>query len=303
MARLDAGSPVGSWDDFRFLLAVARAGSMNAAAKTLGVDHTTVSRRLRSLEGDLGAKLLVRRDNALVPTPEGQIAVAEAERLEEISASLVRRLQDADARLSGEIRLGMTEGLASYWLVPRLQPFREEHPGIAVNMVFSNQIQDLTRDVDVAVRYVAPQDPSLVVRRVARMKFALFSNARYAERNGSIASFDDLPSHCFIDQSAYEANPALRPWQAQIKALPVAMRADSSVAVFQAIRSGAGVCLLPEYTSLIEDGLVRMPLDLGLSTDVFLVYSEERRHIARLRALTAELARLFERDRGAWFAA
>src|SRR5262245_5517549 len=106
------------WDDIRYFLAVAQAGSLNAAAKRLGVNQTTVGRRVKVLEARLGADLFDRRDNRLVLTGDGSVAYEEALKMEEVIGSFVRKLRGSNTRLAGEVRLNMTEGLATYWLLP-----------------------------------------------------------------------------------------------------------------------------------------------------------------------------------------
>jgi len=290
-----------SWDDVRYFLAIARAGSANAAARELGVDHTTVSRRLKGLEGRLGTSLFIRVENHLELTPEGRIALYEAERMEKSALTLVDRLSGSDNRMAGDVRISVTEGLATYWLIPRLQPFQAAHPDIRIDLSVSNAVQDLVSEVDLAIRFVAPSAPEIIARKVASIKFFLFAAPAYAQEHGLPQTMAELRQHRLIDHTAYRKNPALRPWTALLKELPVTMRTDNAATIQAAIAAGTGMCLLPSYSPHVLPDLVRAPVELGISTDVWLVYHEKRRHITRVQITASEIARLFAESQNSWF--
>src|SRR6185437_13751619 len=147
----------GRWDDLRLLLAAARFGRFTLAAKNLKVAETTVGRRLRALEGRLGAKLFDRQIDGVKLTPAGRSALEDIEAMEEAAARIERALSGIDQRLSGTVRVTTTEGLASYWLTPRLGEFNARYPEIRIEIITANDVLDLgAREADIAIRYARP---------------------------------------------------------------------------------------------------------------------------------------------------
>src|ERR1700748_1047554 len=135
---MSSRAPVLVWDDFRYFLAVVRAGSLNAAAADLGVDHSTVGRRIKDLEGRLGTRLLDRRGTGVTPTPQGLEAISDAERMEEAAQTIRRRLVGHDSRVAGEVSVNVPEGLGIHWVAPRLGPFQKANPDLQLNLRASN---------------------------------------------------------------------------------------------------------------------------------------------------------------------
>jgi DNA-binding transcriptional LysR family regulator len=289
------------WDDIRYFLAVARAGSLNSAARGLGVNQTTVGRRIKALEARLGADLFDRRDNRMMITSEGRAALEDAQRMDEIAEAFIRKLDGSNSRLAGEVRLNMTEGLAVYWLLPRLEPFQEAHPELKINWFVSDEISELGREADMAIRWQKPTEPQAVARRLGMVGYSIFANAAYVERHGMPKSLEDLAGHHFLQFNGYEKNPGLGRWNKLMRQIKPAMRLDNSASTQAAMRSGSVMALLPDYAPLINERAMRVPIDLGIWLDLWLVYHEDRRKNARIRALADEIYRLFEKDRGIWF--
>src|SRR6266545_7763124 len=116
------------WDGLQVFLAVARAGRISAAARRLGVEHTTVSRRLAALEEDLGVRLFHRTASGYLLTPHGQNALPSAEAMERAAIGVGARAREGSGDISGRVRVAMAPEFASHWLAPRLVTFRRTHP-------------------------------------------------------------------------------------------------------------------------------------------------------------------------------
>jgi len=294
--------PVVVWDDFRYFLAVVRAGSLNAAAGELGVDHSTVGRRIRDLEGRLGTRLLDRRGNGLTPTPQGWEAVTDAERMEEAAQTIRRRLTGHDGRIAGQVSINVSEGLGIHWLVPRLLPFQRENPDLIINLRATNtSYLSLKTEVDLAIWWVQPTDPQIVARKLGEISYSLFAMPSYVERYGVPKSVEELHEHRILHFSGYEANPGLQRWNDLMKRIPPAMRAENTTASQGALASGQFMALLPDYSALVEPNAVRFPVDLSIRLEVWVGYHEDSRSISRVRAVAAEIGRLADGDRGTWF--
>jgi len=292
----------GSWDNIRYFIAVAKAGSLNAASKNLGVDHTTVGRRLKAFEGSLEAALFDRCGNGLRLTADGQEALGEAVRVQELIDAFAQKVHGSNRRLAGEVRLNVTEGLASFWLMPQLQPFQQANPKLNINWFISNSESiELGRDVDIAIRWRQPTEPDAVGIRLGQIGYSLFAFPEYVERFGIPETIRDMAQHHFIHYNAYETNPHFAAWNILMRQFEPGMRLENSALTQAALKTGNFIALLPNYASNIEPALVRFPLDLDITIPIWLVYYEARRRSARVRALLDEIQRLFSTGRGTWF--
>ncbi len=190
------------WDDVRVLLALSRQGSVRAAARALKVSHTTVSRRLGSLEDSLGVRILDRSNaGQLVPTPEGSELLRAAEVAEVQLNEAQRRIQGRDARLSGVLRVSVYENAVATLLGPHIEAFHKAHPDIELELIETNETASLTRrEADIALRYALKDPPQgLVGRRVGRAAYALYAAREYLPE---IMESPDGPIEvlCYTDQ-------------------------------------------------------------------------------------------------------
>lgn len=164
-----------AWEDLQVLLAALEHGSLSAAAASLGVGQSTVSRRLARLEQRLGARLLDR-------TPEGSRATELAARIAPHAALIAEQMSDIQrlvvnetVGVRGRVRLALPDGMASAWIVPRIAPLLEEYPELEVDLITGLEVVDLVRrEADLALRFVAPTHPELLVRRVAKLQLRAF---------------------------------------------------------------------------------------------------------------------------------
>ena len=150
------------------------------------VDQATVGRRLASLEQSLGATLFLRTSAGYALTAAGEVAMAAALDMEASAADLQRRILGMDDRLAGVVRVTTTESFAADFIIPAMARMRLEHPNIEVQLQASTQMLNLTkREADIAVRNQKPDNPDLVVRRVARWSAGLFATAGYLQARGT----------------------------------------------------------------------------------------------------------------------
>lgn len=184
------------WNDVRFFLAVARARTMRRAARALGVDETTVGRRLASLEERFGVALFERRPGGFEPTDAGARLVASAERMDEAARELAAWTVDGVATKFkfGSVRIATGEGLAERFVVPALRELQARHPDLQATVVTGWEPVDLRKgEADLAVRLARPKDPRLASRRLARLTFRLYASREYLERAGPVTSLAGHP--------------------------------------------------------------------------------------------------------------
>jgi DNA-binding transcriptional LysR family regulator len=281
------------WDDLRFYLAVARHGSLSAAAKDLHVAQSTVGRRLASLETYLGVRLLNRTPDGYVPTLAGQDVRRQAERLEAEALSLERNVGGRDTRLAGLVRVTCAETIASHILAPCLASLHIQHPDISIELIPNPRELSLSmREADISVRLKAPEQHDLVVRRIGTVAFGLYASAAYLERHGELDLADGCPGHHLIAQSEDIQDATQTGWLADLAPRArVAIQTSSHEAAVSAAIHGGGLACLARFRADPEPGLVRLAVPLRVpSTGMWLVVHRDIRQTPRIRVSLSHIA-------------
>lgn len=270
------------WDDLRTLLAVAEQGSLAAAARSLGVNASTVFRRVKEFEEAHGLRLFDRLASGYQLTPGGEELLAAAREMKAVVSELERKLAGQDLRPEGELRVTTTDTLLHVVLPAILQRFRAAHPGIVLTVSGANTMANLAeRDADVALRPTQQPPENLVGRRVCGIAYGLY---------GVPGSMREGP---WVGPDASLAGSSVGRWmQAHVAPGAVALRTDSLLSLRQAARAGIGCAVLPCYLGDRTPGLVRLqpqPLE-GLETSLWLLTHPDLRRTARVRSFTAFVA-------------
>ena len=172
------------WDDLKVFLAVQRNASVRAAAEALGLSHSTVSRRLQTLEAALGARLFLRRAEGLALTETGSDLVAHAEQIESGVQAMTLAVLGRDAQLSGRVRLSLPPPLAQHLIMPILADFATAYPEIDLEVISTYGFTDLDRQhADIAIRFQAEPDRHLVGRRLPDMAYSVYASPAYIARH------------------------------------------------------------------------------------------------------------------------
>ncbi len=287
---MDAGRKMGDtskmpdWDGLRIFLALCRARTLAAAARKLGIDETTVARRLARLEREMGAPLVERGPGGLALSAAGEAVRAAAEEMESAALAAERRALGADRQLSGRVRVTAPEILGRYFVLPALRAVHRRHPGIALELISTIARLDVTRrEADVAIRTVRPTEPALVARKLARMAVAPYvRRGRMRPAPLAAVSYTDgvrLP---------------LRNVEDRLPNSPVALRTNSITTVLEAVRLGLGAgdlpCFLGDATPDLEPAF---PGEKPDSLDVWLIVHADVQRTSRVRAVVDELVRVF----------
>lgn len=246
------------WDDLKYFLAVARHGSTIAAAKALGVNQSTVQRRLSEFERRIGRSLMTRQASGYRLTEFGEDLRTHAEQVEAAVRNLERHI-DGEARdRSGTIRVTCPEPI-----VPRMAPlidaFHARHPKLRVEFVMSDRYLDLLKgEADVAFRS-GDTDDELVGRKVADSIWAVYASRGYIERHGSPARVEDLAHHKLVSFDESMANHRVVKWlNALAPQSAIAARNNSVLGLVYAVKSGIGIGPLPTPIADAEPELVRV---------------------------------------------
>ncbi|AUX32246.1 MULTISPECIES: LysR family transcriptional regulator [Sorangium] len=233
------------WDDIRIFLAIHRHGSLGQAGARLGLDTSTVSRRLTALEATLGARLFDRTRDGLVPTPVAELVLPAAEAMEAAHRRLARDASGAEADAEGVVRLSVAPGFADSFVVPTLARLRARHPGIRIELDASVRVLDLTRrEADLALRSVRPEGADLVATRLASGRWVAAASAEVARDAGRVEAWDALPWITW-DRDLGSFPPAL--WLARhAPGAEIALRTSFFRSQITAAEIGLGAVLVPE---------------------------------------------------------
>ena len=293
------------WDDFRLLLTVAQLGSISRAARALGVSQPTVSRRIERLEGSIGGRLFDRAMTGAVLTPEGQRIVEELSVAHNAIQRAVRSAHAGPAQRD-DVKLIMTDGLATYWL-PRFLPyFFKSHPEIELRTFTTSESRSEQRGqaFDLSIHYIQPTDPNLVATRLGTLHFMPYASPQYLRDHGKPKDLADLAQHRLLDYVLYIIDKGT--WMTRLPAIVGESRAqlftNSSAALCESVRNHAGIALLPTYASVYEQGLVQLDLDLRFATPFWLCYTPEAIARPAVKIVVAFLKHIFDRRRMPWFA-
>lgn len=277
-----------AWDDLRTVLAVVRGGSLSAAARSLGVNHATVFRRLKAIEARLGVRLFERLPGGYMATAAGLEVRAAAERVEAEVLDLSRRLAGQDLRLEGTVRLTAPDDMMERVLSACLARFRTRYPGIVVEAMIDNRMLSLThREADVAVRPTAEPPEALVGRRIATVAAAAYADPGCLPVTPAEISPDQLRQLPWIGWEEGGGPASLVGWLSRNGlAGQVVYRVNSMLNQFTACVAGVGVALLPCFLGERHDTLVRvLPPQRDLETGLWLLTHRDLRRTARVRAL------------------
>jgi len=274
------------WDDFRVFLAVGQAGSLSGAARQLGVNHSTVLRRLGALEARMAVRLFDRLPAGYAMTLAGE---ALRERLQGVGEQIdaaQRHLMGLDLRLTGVIRITSTDTFMAGLLGPILADFRALHPGIELQVVMNNLFLSLTkREADVAIRPTNAPPDHLVGRRAGRLQTAVYASKAYLAKHPAktpLAAYDWVApdeglSHLMQAKWLREHVPPAR----------IAARVDSLVGMTQLVKRGMGLGMLLCMLADAEDELVQVePPREALDTQVWVLTHPDLKEVARIKAFT-----------------
>jgi DNA-binding transcriptional LysR family regulator len=270
---------------------------MAAAARDLGVDKATVSRRVSALEHAAPRPLFERRLGRVVPTRYGERALIAYREHERSRERLAAELEQTDDEPRGVVRLTVPTFFACEIVVPALSGFRAEHDEVDVHIYGSNRVLDLGRgEADVALRNVRPSDGSLSARKVGRLGMATFASRQYLARHGAVSA-RNLDGH---DLLVYDGGPYGGPgfeWLPEAaRRARIVFSANDSLPLREAARAGLGLAVLPEFLGNEAPGLVRVEGAGEGVTELWTVTREEIHRVPRIREVIGFVADLVRQN-------
>jgi len=275
------------WDDLRFFLAVERTGTLGAAGARLGVDATTVGRRIDRLSDTLNTPLFDVGSQGHRLTPAGETLLQHAEAVERSILAATGDLTGESSRLAGTVRVSMPEGLASGLVAPGLPAFHAAHPGIALELASTQGfLNPSKREADIAIMLSRPVSGRLIVSKLGDYRLGLYASRSYIERHGMVTDVADLrtrtligyiPDLLFWDALRYleDVDPGLQP-----------RITSSSIAVQHALtHAGTGLCVLHHFMAREDVTLVPVLPDIVITRTYWMVVHADLRRVARIAAV------------------
>lgn len=264
------------WTAFRDLLAFAREGSVSAAAKTLGIDATTLTRRLRRLEQETGLALTIHNERRLELTAAGRELVSAAEGIELELLSLTRILAAQSPAAEGTVRVTGLRSILRHFVVLHIARFRNRHPGIVLELVPDMRNLSLARqEADIAIRAARPTGTDLYARKLIDIEFAVYGD----------------PTKGWITYDAALTDVPEAKWTSEnVDPSKIVMRTSAIELIADGVRADIGQALLPRYAA----GGLTPSTDTILKREAWLVLHSDTRNTPRIRAVADWLVDIFD---------
>ena len=290
------------WDDLKVFTAVAHSGSVRAAARRLGIHHSTVARRLDHFEKRLGTVMFNRTPEGLKLSADGQLVLLQAEQVEGQIDDIERILVGRDQRRQGHVRITFPEPVGTSFLMRDLGLFVTAYPDISLDFIGSYEALSLTRgEADIAVRVTDSPPEHLVGRRLGHYAVAVYASTEYLSTHDPVAN----PESCnWIDwgigRSVSEAT-RLR----SFPDVPSRTRSPNAPLQLAAVEAGVGMATLPCVLGDAHPALTRLS-DPVVAQEIWVLTHPDLRNAARVRAVMGCIVDSFRRNaehllgRGSW---
>ncbi len=277
------------WDDYRFFLAVARESSVRKASNVLGVNRSTVLRRIVRFEEKQGVRLFERMPGGYFTTPAGDELLAYAEKMEALTNDAERQIAGRDKQLRGTIHISLPSELANYILMPEFAAFSRSHPDIELKILSAYDMPDLAkREADVAIHISNDPPDDLVGRRVVKVARAAYVGADYPDCGigPDKANAGRQPHRHWI---GWSTDPSSFQWveDSDFPDLQVGAIITDPYSTVKALELGMGMTVLPCFMGDSEPGLRRFPPgNLQWQMDLWVLTHKDLRNTARIRKFT-----------------
>ena len=295
------------WDKLRIFHAAAEAGSFTHAGDALNLSQSAVSRQVSALERDLQTPLFHRHARGLMLTEQGEDLFRTVQEVIGKLDATRSRLTDSRERPKGELRVTTNLGFGTGWLTPRLKGFLDTYPDVKVKLILTDDDLDLgMREADIAIRLREPEQPDLIRRRLLTIGYHLYAAPAYLETHGRPQTLDDLDAHRLLGLSASGISVLLDNLNAHLtlergakNPRQTAFSVNNIPALYRAVVEGVGIATLPDYLVGPDSPLVvLMPQIVTPELDVYFVYAEEMKNVARVQVFREYLIEVARRGRG-----
>ncbi|MBS0539517.1 MAG: LysR family transcriptional regulator [Proteobacteria bacterium] len=285
-----------NWDDLRIFLTLAREGTLTTAAKSLGVSHPTVARRVAALEQQIGARLFERLPDRFVPTSAGEALLEDTEAMENAALSIHRRSAGLSDTVSGVVRLSAGEEISAL-LASHLPELRARLTQIEFELSARHTLLNLSRrEADLQISERTPDMADIVARKLARTAYAIYAHPSIAVARLSPSAFKSVPWVGFDDD--HTRMPGQRWLQERLDGGRPAIRSNNWLVVRETARAAGGYAILPCYLGDADPQLQRVGNPIAdVFADQWLLVHRDLRALPRVRAVMDAVIDLFQRER------
>lgn len=290
------------WDQLRIFLAVVRAGQFLGAARRLGLDQATVTRRVRALETALGIRLFDRLTTGSVPTAAGRALVERAERIEAEVLRVRSELSHAGDEIEGRVRVGAPDGFGTYVLAARFVNLMDAYPGLDLELVPLPRSFSLSkREVDIAITVERPDEGRLTVRKLTDYTLSLYAARSYLAKAPALGSLGDLSAHrhvTYVPDLLFAPSLDVR---SELGLEGARMfQCASVIGQMEAVKSGMGIGLLHDYAARGHDDIALVLPDIRFIRTYWIVTHADIARAAPVRAAHDYITALTASERGAF---
>jgi len=285
-----------SWDYLRLFLACADSGSFRRAGKSLAIDATTVVRRIDRLETAIGQRLFNRLNAGVTLTDDGNLLAADVRAMERCSLDIVRRTKIVDERVRGVVRVAITEGLGTYWLMPKLIEFQYANRMLTFELNCTMELTDVSRlQADISIQFKRPSNPDMIATRLGRLHVFPFVAESYQRQFGLPTSLHDLRHHRLLQQVSSQLEDTVFNEGLKLHNLQemVSIRTNASSALLYAVERGAGVGFLPTYALALGARLVPVEIGIRHFYDIWVTYHPDLKNSERHMLVLGWVRRIF----------
>ncbi len=307
-----ASVPAISWNMVSHFLSIADAESFKGATRTTGRSINTLRSHIEQLEHALGTVLFLRSCRGLTLTAAGHDFYAQAKLMRPpnpLSSRRIDRVMDrrghAYALAPDELRLAVTEGLGTFWIIPRLSEYKKLAPDVRVKLDCRMASAEMNRrTIDLAVQLDRPSDPALICVKLGTLHLMPFASLDYIATHGSPGSIDEALGHRFVIQVAEQVRSDIFALYAGSTPPPqlVAMETNTSSAHYWAVANSVGIGILPTYARAITRRVIPLDMEIKLRRDIWLIYHPDVRRSRTHRHAIEWLRAAFDPRRYPWFA-
>ncbi|MDH4564225.1 LysR family transcriptional regulator [Pseudomonas sp. BN411] len=289
-----------NWDDLRFFLDLARTGRLTASARRLGVEHTTVARKIQALETSLGAQLFVRSQTGYALTERGRRILESAEDME-IAYGHITSSIDEDVDVAGLVRIGCNEAYGTQIIPRHVAEIMAKYPELRVEVLALPRAIPLPRnEADIVISIDRPERGPYIASKLADYELGVYASPGYLSMHSSINTVDDLAGHDFIDYVSEMVLAKNVPKPADYAAPGrIKYRSTSILGQKAAAESGLGIVILPIYVAAQSLGLVRvLPGEVVLHKSYWITMHSSLRNVSRFRTVWNQLREMAESELG-----
>jgi len=288
------------WDNLRFFLELSRSRTLSAAARRLEVDYTTVSRRIQTLEKNLGAQLFSRQANGYALSEAGRSLLPRAEAMESACSAIERERVERTESLSGNVRIGATEGYGAL-LASQLAQLTQHHPNLAIDLLAVPRTVHLSRrEADIVITLERPERGPFIITRLTDYVLRLYASPAYLDEHPPIRSREDLAEHRFVsyvDDLLFSKELLFLDGIADPRS--VGLRSTSLLAQQEAVAMGAGIAILPAFSADADPRLrLLLPEEVSFTRTFWMLMPIEFKDLARMRTTWDYLKEMAQQNQG-----